>query len=567
MATAKLSDIPSDDHSRPATLAGGLPFGLILLTHGPLLYVYFLQLWDRPHYQFFPLVLLAFGYFVTVRWPERQTPSRRAVAASRLLLLGSATVLAFSIARLSPLAAYLSGTVTIGAFLLRMGVPALGPWALLLLMLRIPYGHDVAAIQMMQRVTTRLSSTALDTIGVEHFPEGNILVFPSQTLFVEEACSGVVSMLAMVACAAMMAVWWRRSLLHGLLLMATGVLWAGAMNVIRVVGIAITLSHYDVDLTEGWRHEAMGLFAFAVSLGALLSTDRLLLFLLGPIGRNPLAGYWTYAEENRLVPLWNLCAGPGGGAGSHESYGDHTQDWDAAETDENGQQTHVASPPAGQCSGAPRRWEWAIVPVFLLLGAAQVVAGIGPFSAAPAVRQVAIDLSANDLPEDLNGWKRIGFEAKDRDSSSAFGEHSRIWSYQRGGRIALLSLDFVFPEWHSLSRCYEGTGWQILSRTPIGHGTTRIETLFTKPGGENAYLIFDLFDSQGQDYVVPGKSILHRQLRRIMSGEANRYTLPSYYQAQLLVELPGGVLSEDDQQEIRQLFLMFEANMRSKLAE
>ena len=47
----------------------------------------------------------------------------------------------------------------------------------------------------------------------------------------------------------MMAVWWRRSLLHGALLMATGILWAGAMNVIRVVGIAVALSHYRVDLT------------------------------------------------------------------------------------------------------------------------------------------------------------------------------------------------------------------------------------------------------------------------------------------------------------------------------
>ncbi len=565
MATAISSETSRDELLKPPTLADGLPYGLILLAHGPLLYVYLLQLWDRPHYQFFPLVLLAFGYFVAIRWPERQTPSRRAVAVSRLALLSSAVALSFAIARLSPLAAYLSGAMAVGAFLLRMGVPALGPWALLLLMLRIPYGQDVAAIQAMQRVTARLSSTALDSIGVEHFPEGNILVFPSRSLFVEEACSGVVSMLAMIACAAMMAVWWRRSLLHGLLLMATGIFWAGAMNVIRVVGIAIALSGYDVDLTEGWKHETMGLFAFAVSLGALFSTDRLLLFLLGRIGRNPLAGYWTYAEENRLVPLWNLCAGSDDESGTHESYGDHAEDWEASDREENTRQPAKTPPPLHP--RAPRRWEWAVVPVFLLLGAAQVVAGIGPFSAAPAVRQVAVELSADDLPEELHGWKQIGFEAQDRDRSSAFGEHSRIWTYRRGGHIALLSLDFVFPEWHALPACYQATGWQVQSWSPVGGDTTRVEARFAKPDGEHAFLSFDLFDSQGQDFVSPGESFLHPQLRRIMSGEVNRFTLPSYYQAQLLVGLPGGDLSHDDQQEIRQLFLTFEAQMRSKLAE
>ena len=125
-----------------------------------------------------------------------------------------------------------------------------------------------------------------------------------------------------------MAVWWRRSLLHGLLLMASGIFWAGAMNVIRVVGIAIALSHYDVDLTEGWRHDVIGLFAFAVSLGALFSTDRLLRLLLGRIVPNPLAGYWVYAEDNRLISLWNLCAGSDAESGNRAAYGEHAPDWD-----------------------------------------------------------------------------------------------------------------------------------------------------------------------------------------------------------------------------------------------
>ncbi|MBX3439721.1 MAG: exosortase/archaeosortase family protein, partial [Planctomycetaceae bacterium] len=240
---------------------------------------------------------------------------------------------------------------------MRLGVPAFGPWALLLMMLRIPYGHDLAAIQAMQRFTTELSAIALDSTGIEHFAQGNILEFPSRSLFVEEACSGVVSMMAMIACAAILAVWWRRSLLHGILLMASGIFWAGAMNVIRVVLIAVALAQYQIDLTEGWPHAALGLFAFAVSLGALASTDRLLLFGTSRIPKNPLASYWPYADENHLVSVWNAVAGSETDAEVH--YGENSDDWDAAPNEEPVQErepvTTVASPP-------PRAWEWIFVP-------------------------------------------------------------------------------------------------------------------------------------------------------------------------------------------------------------
>lgn len=548
----------------PVGVAEWLAFGVILLAYGPLLFVYFQQLWDRAHYQFFPLVLLASGALMFVRWPERQTPGFRAVVFSRAILVGSACLLALAIARLSPFAAYLSFVGAIGAIVVRMGVPAIGPWLLLLLMLRIPYGQDVAAIQAMQRLTSQLSGTALDTMGIEHFVEGNVLVFPSQSLFVEEACSGLVSMLAMVACAGILAVWRRRSLVHGLVLMASGVFWAGAMNVIRVVGIAIALAHFDLDLTEGWRHASLGLFAFAVSLAALVSTDELLQFLLARIPRNPLASYQLYAAENPLVPLWNLGAGTGGNVEPEDIYGDHADDWDSPSDDGPGA---VAIPEvAPRAAAPPRPWEWALVPVFVLLGAAQVVAGIGPFSAAPVVRQVALNLTADDLPRDLSGWQQVDFEVRERDSSSAFGEHSRIWTYQNDRFIVQLSLDFVFPEWHALTACYRGAGWTLHTQSPLGNGTA-VEAQFTKPGGDRAYLVFNLFDGTGADYARPDGSLFHPQLRRILSGEVNRFTLPSYYQVQLLAGIPGGTLDTAGRGELRRLFDEFEQRMRARFTQ
>ncbi len=572
MATAT-STATFQDSSRPRVTGGGLfPYLLILLAHAPLVYVHLQQLWSRPHYQFFPLVLLASGVLMLQRGRSDETVwrplTRSSLMLSRGLLLGSCGLLSVAFLRLSPLAACVSCLMTLAAMILRLGLPAWGPWALLLLLIRIPYGQDVALIQWMQRATTQLSSTALDTIRVEHIIEGNVLTFPSRSLFVEEACSGVVSMLAIVACAAILAVWWKRSLLHGVLLIAAGLFWAGGMNVVRVVTIAIALHRYGIDLTEGWRHEAVGLCVFVVSLVALFSTDRLLLFLLAPIQMNPLASHWVYAEENWLVRMWNYFAGPDSFEDSMNAYGTYADDWSEPAYEEELSATSQADSRtvAEPVKVVPRPWEWAFAGLFLLLGGAQVLAGIGPFSVAPPVQQAALDLKADDLPEMLAGWRQFDFEEQHRDGSSVFGEHSRLWTYRSGPYLVRLSLDFVFPEWHELTACYAGTGWEVDSRSRVDADSTRMKARLTKPNGEQAFLLFDLFDSEGEQYVSPAGSFVHPQLRRIFGGEANRFTLPTYYQVQALAGIPGTSLSEEAQLAIDELFLEFREHLRSHIA-
>ncbi len=572
MATATPTAMTQETTAPRVTGGVLIPYLLILLAHAPLVYVHLQQLWSRPHYQFFPLVLLASASIMIMRARSNNVAwhrvTRWSVLLSRGFLLASTVLLTLAFLRLSPLGAYVSCLLTLAAMILRLGLPAWGPWSLLLLLIRVPYGQDVALIQWMQRVTTQLSSTALDTIHVEHIAEGNILTFPGRSLFVEEACSGVVSMLAIVACAGILAVWWKRSLLHGVTLIATGLFWAGAMNVVRVVMIAIALDRYGIDLTEGWRHEAVGLCVFVVSLVALFSTDRLLLFLLAPVPMNPLAGYWPYAEENWLVRLWNACAGAESDQDSFDAYGDYVDDWaDPVDEEESTTTSRVGSVGRAQPSRlAPRPWEWAFALLFLLIGSAQVYAGIGPFSIAPPVNPSALDLAAEDLPDTLAGWKQIDFEEQHRDTSSVFGEHSRLWTYRNGPFLVRLSVDFVFPEWHELTACYAGTGWTIDSRTRSDDDSTRMAAMLTKPNGEQAFLLFDLFDSDGREYVSPTGSFMHPQLRRIFGGEATRFTLPAYYQVQALAGVPGTSLSEDGRRAMTDLFIEFEEHIRVLVA-
>jgi exosortase len=528
-----------------------LPYLLVALAHLPLLVVYFQQLWGRPHYQFFPLVLAAGVYFLWQRWPLRSAPAVRTRVAAGGLLLLSLPLLGCAFLWLSPMLAYVSLLVVLASALLRLGVPALGPWLLLWMLVRIPYGQDVALIQWMQRLTTRLSSTALDRLRIEHLADGNVLLFPHASLFVEEACSGVVSLLAIVACGAILAVWWRRSIVHAACLIGAAVFLAGAMNVVRVVTIALALEKAGVDLSTGWRHETLGLLIFAVSLVGLFSLDRLLGFFLGPIGLNPLASYWEDAEANGLVRFWNYFVGL-------EPY-DHHESGDE-ELPVVDPHPGTAARPGGRVGWA---WDWGIAALFLVVGGGQVLAGIGPFSVAPEVSSTALGLSEEALPASVGVWQQVGFEVLERDSSSAFGEHSRIWAFHNGTTSVRVSVDFVFPEWHALQACYAGIGWQPTgSRTHApDEEASFIEATFTRPDAQRALLLYDLFDERGLPYQAPEGEFVHPQLRRIFSGEATRWTLPNYYQVQALALSETGEVPERQREQIRELFVWFRQEM------
>ena len=98
--------------------------------------------------------------------------------------------------------------------------------------------------------------------------------------------------------------------------MAGSIFWAGLANTARVVTVAVGQARYGVDLSKGWQHDAIGLIAVVVALLMVVSSDRLLAFLLTPIvlpSDRPLL--------NPLSKTWNAWVGgksEGQGAGSSE---------------------------------------------------------------------------------------------------------------------------------------------------------------------------------------------------------------------------------------------------------
>ena len=77
----------------------------------------------------------------------------------------------------------------------------------------------------------------------------------------DEACSGIVSLMSIVAVGAIYCVWRRYSLLRTVCLLVVGIGWAFVSNVFRILVIAVADSWYGLDLAERHITQRSGSFS------------------------------------------------------------------------------------------------------------------------------------------------------------------------------------------------------------------------------------------------------------------------------------------------------------------
>jgi exosortase/archaeosortase family protein len=129
---------------------------------------------------------------------------------------------------------------------------------------------------LLQEWATAGSSLLLGLLGIPHLLTGLIIEIPGQRLLVEEACSGINSVLFMTSACVFYAMWQRRSVLFLGLLYALTIGCVLAGNLVRITSGAWVLFHFQIDLFAGWKHEALGLVLTGFYLGFIVVADTLL---------------------------------------------------------------------------------------------------------------------------------------------------------------------------------------------------------------------------------------------------------------------------------------------------
>ena len=238
--------------------------------------------WSRDdNYSHGFLVPFIAGYLAYMRWDDLATAEVRP-SNSGLALIGFGLVM-LSLGWLgteyfnmrASLVVILAGSVLylLGRQVFRILLPSL---AYLLLMVPIPYIIYDAAAFPLKLFVTKVSVLSMKALGVIVMQEGNILMFPNITLEVADACSGLRSIMSLLALGAAYAfVMHSRTRDRAILIVSTLPI-AVFTNCLRVIATGILAHYFGASAAEGFFHEFAGFFVFAgavvmfVALGAVL---------------------------------------------------------------------------------------------------------------------------------------------------------------------------------------------------------------------------------------------------------------------------------------------------------
>lgn len=516
--------------SRPLTPKILLLIGLA--GFGPLMAQFFYNLWHFDTYQFFPLAI-AGGVFLISRGVAE---ARRPLKPGSIFLLiplwaGLLAVLAFGAVMWSPwlgaaslLLAVLSLAWWFGGWrLLREVLPG---WLVLITILPPPLKLDSRFALLLQEWATLGSSYLLALFGIPNQLTGSIIEIPGQRLLVEEACSGINSILFMTSACVFYAMWQRRSLIFLAILYTLTIACVLGGNLLRITSGAWLLFNFRIDLFAGWKHEALGLVLTAAYLGFIVLADSLLGIVLG--NKTLLRQNKSAQDENESV----------------------LEGWSFA--------------------GGIR----FVSVLLVILGAVQLVRGWDFHFRKENARRINpswMDGSAKfSMPQEVDGWRLVS-DVKPVPKRAAFedGVYSHIWQFQKGSMLATISFDYPFFGYHDVTVCYRNAGWKI-SDTKLQRASAEnsmipcMEVVLEREGGLKADLFYSTVDESGVWLEEPGKRspydaegnplqegglasrLTHRMRQLPYSQEA--YSSAINYRIQILAAARGGLGSEQRKQ-------------------
>lgn len=238
--------------------------------------------WSRDeNYSHGFLVPVIAGYFLWRRWSDLKDRTIRPDPLGLLVIIAAALQLLVAwlgteyFTMRSSLVVFIAGIILFwyGRGVLR---GMLLPILFLLFMVPIPYIiYDMVAFPL-KLFVTKVSVGFLQGVGITVLREGNIIQFPAITLEVADACSGIRSLMSLLALSVAYAFIVPMRLWKRWIVVVAAVPIAIATNAFRVIGTGLLAHFYGAKAAQGFFHEFAGLAVFALALVLLVFLGALL---------------------------------------------------------------------------------------------------------------------------------------------------------------------------------------------------------------------------------------------------------------------------------------------------
>jgi exosortase len=255
---------------QPANWMVLAPFALLILFYLPLLYGLVVDWATDSNYSHGFLIPIVSGYLLWQKRKEIASVPRRfdnrglavVVFGLVLFILGNGAAEYFVgrssfIVVLFGLVWYLYG----GELIKKTWFELL----FLVFMVPIPYVVYYAATFPMQILASKITASALSAIGMSVVRQGNIINLPGYSLEVADACSGMRSLMSLLALGALFAYITQRRLSAQIILFVSTIPIAVIANVFRVFVTSLLAYSVSRAVTEDPLHTLMGLSVFVVA--------------------------------------------------------------------------------------------------------------------------------------------------------------------------------------------------------------------------------------------------------------------------------------------------------------
>ncbi|MBU2541255.1 MAG: exosortase/archaeosortase family protein [Candidatus Omnitrophica bacterium] len=150
------------------------------------------------------------------------------------------------------------------------------PISFLIFMIPLPLVAIANLSFQLKIFAAKISTFIINNLGIRAIREGSIIKTANSYLIVEDPCSGIRSLIALIALGALMGYLSNLSRSKRMILFASSIPIAISTNVIRIVSLSLVSEIYGAKWATGMFHTAMGLFVFVFAFIGLLIVENTL---------------------------------------------------------------------------------------------------------------------------------------------------------------------------------------------------------------------------------------------------------------------------------------------------
>lgn len=148
--------------------------------------------------------------------------------------------------------------------------------AFMVFMIPLPLVAIASLSFRLKILAAHISTLVINQLGVPALREGSIIKTRHAYVVVEDPCSGIRSLIALIALGALMAYFSHLSRTKKIILCAASIPIAVSSNILRIVTLSLASEMYGAQLAAGAFHTAMGILVFVFAFIGLWFLAKLL---------------------------------------------------------------------------------------------------------------------------------------------------------------------------------------------------------------------------------------------------------------------------------------------------